>query len=44
MSKEIENFKKAQLTSLATYNLNALEQYLAANGYDELKEKLRMGK
>ena len=44
ISKEIGNFKKAQLTSLSTYNLNALEQFLSANGYEELKEKLRMGR
>lgn len=43
MSKEIDKYKKAQLTSLAEYNLAALEQYLSANGYEELKEKLRVG-
>ncbi|MBR3628638.1 MAG: hypothetical protein IKN42_07355, partial [Elusimicrobia bacterium] len=44
MSKEIDKYKKAQLTSLAEYNLAALEQYLSANGYEELKEKLRVGR
>lgn len=44
MSEEIDKLKKAQLTSLATYNISALEQYLSANGYEELKEKLRKGK
>lgn len=44
MVKEIDKFKKAQLTSLATYDLTALEQYLLSNGFGELKEKLRVGR